>query len=42
MRILIDECVDQRLRLMFAGHDCETAVYAKLSGLKNDALLAAA
>jgi predicted nuclease of predicted toxin-antitoxin system len=42
MRILIDECVDQRLRLMFAEHDCETAAYAKLSGLKNGALLAAA
>ena len=39
MRILIDECVDQRLRLLFPGHDCETAVYAKLSGLKNGALL---
>lgn len=42
MRILIDECVDQRLRLLFSGHDCETAAYAKLSGLKNGALLAAA
>ncbi len=42
MRVLIDECVDQRLRLLFTGHDCETAVYAKLSGLKNGALLAAA
>jgi hypothetical protein len=42
MRILIDECVDQRLRLLFAGHDCETAAYAKLSGLKNGALLVAA
>lgn len=42
MRILIDECVDQRLRLSFTGHDCETAAYAKLSGLKNGALLVAA
>ena len=42
MRILIDECVDQRLRLLFPGHECETAAYAKLSGLKNDALLTAA
>lgn len=42
MRILIDECVDQRLRLHFPGHDCQTAAYAKLSGLKNGALLAAA
>ncbi|MBV8552841.1 MAG: hypothetical protein JOY54_16215 [Acidobacteriaceae bacterium] len=42
MRILIDECVDQRLRFLFPGHDCETAAFAKLSGLKNGALLAAA
>ena len=42
MRILIDECVDQRLRFLFSGHDCETAAYAKLSGLKKGALLAAA
>ena len=42
MKILIDECVDQRLRFLLSGHDCETAAYAKLSGLKNGALLAAA
>jgi hypothetical protein len=42
VKILIDECVDQRLRFLFSGHDCETAAYAKLSGLKNGALLAAA
>ena len=42
MRILVDECVDQRLRLLFTGHDCQTAAYAKLSGLKNGALLTAA
>jgi hypothetical protein len=42
MRVLIDECVDQRLRLLFTGHDCETAAYAKLSGLKNGDLLVAA
>ena len=42
MRILLDECVDQRLRLAFTGHDCQTAGYAKLSGLKNGALLPAA
>jgi len=42
MRILLDECVDQRLRLLFAGHDCQTAGYAKLAGLKNGVLLAAA
>lgn len=42
MRILLDECVDQRLRLLFTGHDCQTAGYAKLAGLKNGALLTAA
>ena len=42
MKILLDECVDQRLRFLFSGHDCETAAYAKLAGLKNGALLAAA
>lgn len=42
MRILLDECLDQRLRLLFTGHDCETAGYAKSSGLKNGALLTAA
>ena len=42
MKILLDECVDQKLRLMFAEHDCQTAAYAKLAGLKNGVLLAAA
>jgi hypothetical protein len=38
----MEECVDQRLRFLFSGHDCETAAYPKVSGLKNGALLAAA
>lgn len=42
MRILMDECVDQRRRLLITGHDCQTAACAKLSGLKNGVLLAAA
>lgn len=42
MKILLDECVDQRLRLLFAGRDCQSAAYAKLAGLKNGDLLAAA
>jgi hypothetical protein len=25
MRLLVDECVDERLRLLFTGYDCETA-----------------
>lgn len=42
MKVLLDECVDQKLRLLFAEHDCQTAAYAKLAGLKNGVLLAAA
>jgi predicted nuclease of predicted toxin-antitoxin system len=42
MRLLIDECIDERLRHSFPGHDCETARYAKLAGLKNGDLLSAA
>jgi len=42
MRVLIDECVDQRLGLLFNGHDCQTASYAGFAGLKNGLLLAAA
>jgi predicted nuclease of predicted toxin-antitoxin system len=42
MRLLIDECVDERLRLLFPVHDCETARFANLAGLKNGDLLEAA
>ena len=42
MKILIDECVDQKLRLLFPGHDCQTAAFAKLAGMKNGVLLTAA
>jgi predicted nuclease of predicted toxin-antitoxin system len=42
MRLLIDECVDQRLRLLFPEHDCQTARFANLAGLKNGRLLDAA
>ena len=42
MKILLDECVDQKLRLHFSEYDCQTAAYAKLDGLKNGVLLAAA
>lgn len=42
MKILLDECLDQKLRHLFVGHDCQTAAYAKLAGLKNGVLLAAA
>src|ERR1700686_4748191 len=42
MRILIDECVDERFRNYFPGHDCQTARYAGLAGLENGELLRAA
>ena len=42
MRLLIDECVDERLRFLFPGQDCQTARFAKLAGLKNSRLLEAA
>ena len=42
MRLLIDECIDERLRHLFTAHDCQTARYAKLAGLKNGDLLSAA
>ena len=42
MKLLLDECVDQRLRLSFAEHDCQSARFAGLAGLKNGELLDAA
>jgi hypothetical protein len=42
MRILIDECMDEQLRTSISGHDCQTARYAGLAGLKNGDLLRAA
>ncbi|MGA2136628.1 MAG: DUF5615 family PIN-like protein [Bryobacteraceae bacterium] len=42
MKLLIDECVDERLRLLFPGHECHTARFANLAGLKNGRLLEAA
>lgn len=42
MRLLLDECVDERLRHRFTGHDCQTARYAGYAGLKNGDLLTAA
>ena len=42
MRLLIDEGVDERLRLLFPGHDCQTARFANLAGLANGRLLEAA
>jgi len=42
MQVLIDECIDERLRHEFPGHNCQTARYARLAGLKNGRLLSAA
>ncbi len=42
MRLLLDECVDERLRTLFLNHNCEKARFAKLAGLKNGVLLTAA
>jgi hypothetical protein len=42
MRLFLDECVDEHLRLLFRDHDCQTARYAGLAGLSNGRLLAAA
>ena len=42
MNLLIDECIDERLRLLFDGHLCQTARFAKMSGLSNGRLLGAA
>jgi hypothetical protein len=42
MRLLIDECIDQRIRLLFPDYECQTASYANLAGLKNGRLLEAA
>jgi predicted nuclease of predicted toxin-antitoxin system len=42
MRILLDECVNQRLRNYLPGHECQSARYAGFGGLKNGELLAVA
>lgn len=42
MRILLDECVNQRLRNHLPEYECQSAQYAGLGGLKNGELLAAA
>jgi predicted nuclease of predicted toxin-antitoxin system len=42
MRILIDECIDERLRNHLPDQDCQTVRYTGLAGLKNGDLLTAA
>lgn len=41
MRILLDECVNERLRNHLPDHDVQSARYAGFSGLKNEELLEA-
>jgi hypothetical protein len=40
--VVIDECIDERFRNSLPEHDCQTARYAGLAGLKNGDLLTAA
>lgn len=42
MKLLLDECVDERLRFSFSDHDCSSVRFAKLAGLENGSLLNAA
>ena len=42
MRILLDECVNHRLRNYLPGHEVESARFAGFGGLKNGELLQAA
>ena len=42
MRLLLDECVDEHLRHLFPGLDCQTARFAGLAGVENGRLLDAA
>jgi predicted nuclease of predicted toxin-antitoxin system len=42
LKVLLDECVTQRFRRFLPDVDCQSAVFAGFSGLKNGALLEAA
>ena len=42
MRLLLDECVDEHLRHLFAGLDWQTVRFAGLAGVENGRLLDAA
>jgi hypothetical protein len=42
MRVLIDECIEERFHNSLPEHDCQTVDYAGLAGLKNGELLVAA
>lgn len=42
MKVLLDECLDVRLRHHLPGHDAYTVVYMGWTGIKNGRLLALA
>src|SRR5262245_27057453 len=42
MRVLLDECVAERLRSNLSDHECQSARYAGFAGLANGDLLDAA
>jgi len=42
MRVLIDECIDERFRYALSLHECQTVRYAGFAGLENGELLDAA
>ena len=42
MRLLTGECISERVRLLFRGHDCQTARFAEFTGLTNGQFLDAA
>lgn len=42
MKVLLDENLDPRFRILLADHECTTTVYAGWAGLKNGTLLATA
>ena len=42
MRILLDECVNHKLRNHLPGHQCQSARFAGFGGLRNGELLAGA
>jgi hypothetical protein len=39
VKLLVDECIDERLRRSFPEHDCQSARFANMAGLKNGQLL---
>src|SRR5438874_6725647 len=42
MKLLIDECIDERFRNYFPTHECHTVRFAGFAGVKNGELLSGA